>query len=88
MRTRNGTSFIFNHDVPTTMTVAQVSQGNITNSVEVMYGCEEAVDQFEDILNKFDCLPTEYRTLIWGLLRTFMRDHGYKAIEDGGVVPQ
>ena len=88
MITRNNTSFIFNPDVPSMMMIAQVYQGTTANSMEVTYGREEAADQFEDILNKWTCLPQEDRTLYWNLISRFVKSFGYKIVEDGGLIPQ
>lgn len=54
----------------------------------ITVGCIDAADQMEDLLNKFTCLPSEMKTLVWKYLTNFVYSHGYKIIETGSVESQ
>lgn len=54
----------------------------------ITLGCIDAVDQMEDLLNKFDALDTEFKTQVMSVLGNFIQEHGFKIVETGGIVPQ
>lgn len=89
MKTGNSVNLTFNSKwTANAATVKMVTDHIGSTEVTVEYGVDAAMDQFEDILNKFTCLPQEYKTLTWSLINNFLRSHGYKIAEDGGVIPQ
>ena len=89
MKTGNGVELTFNSKwIADAATVKMETNHLGITDVAVEYGVNVAMDQFEDILNKFSCIPTEYKTLVWQLISRFLREHGYRIVEDGGIVPQ
>ena len=56
--------------------------------LKLTIGCIDAVDQMEDLLDKFTCLDSEFKLLLWKYIDNFVRSRGYKIVEDGAVVPQ
>lgn len=63
-------------------------QCNTEPKCTVVMGCIDAVDQMEDLLNKFTCLDAEFKTQVMSVIGKFIQSHGFKIVEDGAVVPQ
>lgn len=54
----------------------------------ITLGCIDAIDQMEDLLDKFNCLDAEFKTQVMSVIGNFIQSHGFKIVETGGVVPQ
>lgn len=63
-------------------------QCNTEPKCTVVMGCIDAVDQMEDLLNKFTCLDAEFKTQVMSIIGKFLQSHDFKIVETGAVVPQ
>lgn len=63
-------------------------QCNAEPKCTVVMGCIDAIDQMEDLLDKFTCLDAEFKTQIMSIIGNFIQSHGFKIVETGAVVPQ